>query len=241
MRENGLLDLNYMLESVPKISSGISVSLAISGVAFIFGMILGFGIALCKVYKVPVLQRICQIYVSFMRGTPLLVQIFLTYYGIPLVLLYLSDSYGWQLDISQIPAIYFMYICFSLNVGAYLSETFRGAIQSVNKGQIEAAQSLGMTEGQVLRRVVVPQALQVALPNMGNTFISLLKDTSLAFAASVPEIMGQAKISAARTSNFFEAYIVAAMMYWIICIIFERIIAIVERRMRKHERELIHD
>jgi His/Glu/Gln/Arg/opine family amino acid ABC transporter permease subunit len=241
MQGNGILNLNYMFESIPKIASGISVSLSIAGVAFIFGMLIGFGIALGKVYKIPVLQRICQVYVSFMRGTPLLVQIFLTYYGIPLVLRFLGEAYGWELDVSKIPAIYFMYVCFSLNVGAYLSETFRGAILSVNKGQIEAAQSLGMSEKQVLRRVIIPQALQVALPNMGNTFISLLKDTSLAFAASVPEIMGQAKISAARTSNFFEAYIVAAMMYWIICIIFERIIALVEYRIRKHERELIHD
>jgi len=111
----------------------------------------------------------------------------------------------------------------------------------VNCGQIEAAQSLGMTGTQVLRRVVVPQALQVALPNMGNTFVSLLKDTSLAFAASVPEIMGLAKISAARTSNFFEAYIVAAMIYWIICIIFEQMISLAEKRMRRHEKELRHD
>lgn len=241
MKGNGILDLNYMLESIPKIAAGISVSLSIAGVAFVFGMLIGLGIALSKVYKIPVLQRICQVYVSFMRGTPLLVQIFLTYYGIPLVLRYLSDAYGWQLDVSRIPAIYFMYVCFSLNVGAYLSETFRGAILSVNRGQIEAAQSLGMTEGQVLCRVIIPQALQVAIPNMGNTFISLLKDTSLAFAASVPEIMGQAKISAARTSNFFEAYIVAAGIYWIICIVFERIMAIAENHMRKHERELFHD
>jgi len=241
MKENGLLDWNYMLESVPKIASGISVSLSIAGVAFFLGTFLGFGIALCKVYKVPVLNRVCRIYVSFMRGTPLLVQIFLTYYGIPLVLRFLSDSYGWQIDVSRIPAIYFMYLCFSLNVGAYLSETFRGAILSVNRGQIEAAQSLGMTGTQVLRRVVVPQALQVALPNMGNAFVSLLKDTSLAFAASVPEIMGLAKISAARTSNFFEAYIVAAMIYWIICIIFEQMISLAEKRMRRHEKELSHD
>jgi len=236
-----LLDWNYMLESVPKIASGISVSLSIAAVAFVLGTFLGFGIALCKVYKVPVLNRVCRIYVSFMRGTPLLVQIFLTYYGIPLVLRFFSDSYGWQIDVSQIPAIYFMYVCFSLNVGAYLSETFRGAILSVNMGQIEAAQSLGMTGTQVLRRVVVPQALQVALPNMGNTFVSLLKDTSLAFAASVPEIMGMAKINAARTSNFFEAYIVAAMIYWIICIIFEYMISLAEKRMRRHEKELRHD
>ncbi len=129
----------------------------------------------------------------------------------------------------------FMYVCFSLNVGAYLSETFRGAILSVNRGQIEAAQSLGMTEVQVMRRVVIPQALQVALPNMGNTFISLRKDTSLAFAASVPEIMGQRK-SAARTSYFFEAYIVAALIYWIF-VLFSSVSLRRQRSHAKAERE----
>jgi ABC-type amino acid transport system permease subunit len=181
------------------------------------------------------------VYVSFMRGTPLLVQLFLSYYGLPLVLRYLGESYGWQIDISQVPAIVFMYVSFSLNVGAYLSETIRAALISVSKGQIEAAASVGMTTTQTLRRIIIPQAAVVAIPNMGNTFIALLKDTSLAFAASVPEIMGQAKITAARTSNFFEAYIIAALMYWIICIVFEQLMRIGEKGIRKHERELKYD
>jgi His/Glu/Gln/Arg/opine family amino acid ABC transporter permease subunit len=241
MESNGLLDLEYMLQSIPRVASGIPVSLAIACVAFIFGTAIGFATALVKIYKVPVVRQIAQVYVSFMRGTPLLVQIFLSYYGIPLVLRYLGELYGWKFDISKIPAIAFMYVSFSLNVGAYLSETIRAAILSVSKGQTEAAQSIGMTTLQLLRRIVIPQALVVALPNFGNTFISLLKDTSLAFAASVPEIIGQAKITAARSSKFFEAYIIAAAMYWIICIIFEQLIIWGEKHLRKHERGVFND
>ncbi len=236
MQGNGLLDLDYLISSIPRVAAGIPVSLSIACIAFLFGILIGFVIALIKIYRVPVLRQIAGLYVSFMRGTPLLVQIFLAYYGIPLVLRYMSEAYGWQADISQIPAIAFMYVSFSLNVGAYLSETIRAAVMSVSKGQIEAAQAIGMTTAQTMRRIVIPQAATVAIPNMGNTFIALLKDTSLAFAASVPEIIGQAKISAARTSNFFEAYIVAALMYWAICILFEQLLRRSENRIRRHER-----
>ena len=231
-----LLDWGYMVGLVPRVASGIPVSLSIACVAFAFGIAIGFAVALAEVYRMPVARQVARAYVSFMRGTPLLVQIFLSYYGIPLVLRHLGGRYGWDLDISSIHAIAFMYVSFSLNVGAYLSETIRAAILSVGKGQVEAAESLGMTGAQSLRRIIVPQAAIVALPGLGNTFIGLLKDTSLAFAASVPEIIGQAKIAAARSSRFFEAYIVAALMYWAICIAIERLLRYGERRLRKHER-----
>jgi len=236
-----MLDLNYMINSIPRIAAGIPVSISIAGVAFVFGVLIGFAIALFKIYNVPVLKQIAAVYISFMRGTPLLVQIFLAYYGIPLVLRHLSGLYGWDLDISKIPAIAFMYVCFSLNVGAYLSESIRAAILSVSRGQVEAAYSVGMTAWQTMRRIIIPQAAIVAVPNLGNTFIALLKDTSLAFAASVPEIIGQAKITAARTSNFFEAYIVAALMYWGICLIFEQLLRYSENRLRQHEKGHQHD
>lgn len=241
MERKELLDLDYMLRSIPRIASGIPVTLSIAVVAFLFGILIGFAVALIKIYKVPVLRPIAQVYVSFMRGTPLLVQIFLSYYGIPLVLRYLSELYGWNIDLSRIPAIAFMYVSFSLNVGAYLSEAIRSALLSVSKGQIEAAQALGMTTPQLMGRIIIPQALVVALPNLGNTFIALLKDTSLAFAASVPEIIGQAKIAAARSSRFFEAYILAAVMYWAICIILVQLMNLGERRLRRHERGVCHD
>jgi His/Glu/Gln/Arg/opine family amino acid ABC transporter permease subunit len=236
MQGNKLLDWDYMFRSIPKVAAGIPVSLSIAAVAFLAGLLIGFALALVKIYKVPMLARIGSVYVSFVRGTPLLVQIFLSYYGIPLVLRYFGAKYGWALDLAGIPAILFMYVSFSLNVGAYLSETIRASILSVPKGQAEAAQSIGMTTAQALRRIILPQAMVVALPNLGNTFIALLKDTSLAFAASVQEIIGQAKIAAARSSKFFEAYIVAALFYWLICICFENALRMGEKRLRKHER-----
>jgi His/Glu/Gln/Arg/opine family amino acid ABC transporter permease subunit len=237
MGKHSILDFDFMLRSLPRIAQGIPVSIAIAGVAFFFGVFIGLGIALIKIKRIPVLLPLANVYTSFMRGTPLLAQIFLCYYGIPLVLRYLNAIYNWNLNISAIPARVFMYFSFSLNVGAYLSESIRAALLSVQRGQIEAASSLGMTDSQAFLRITLPQAALVALPNMGNTFIALLKDTSLAFAASVPEIIGQAKITAARSSNFLEAYIVAALLYWVICIALEHLLSRAESRLRRHERK----
>ncbi len=231
-----LLDFSYLIQSIPAIAKGIPTSLAIALIAFVIGLLIGLFVALIKIYQVPILSQIAAVYVSFIRGTPLLVQIFLSYYGIPLVIRYLNSRYNLDYDVSFIPAIYFIYVAFSLNSGAYLSETIRAAIQSVNKGQMEACYSVGMSTTQGLRRIILPQAATVALPNIGNHFVALLKDTSLAFAASVPEIIGKAKIIAGRTSMFFEVYIVAAFLYWVICILIERILKLLEHRFRRYER-----
>jgi L-cystine transport system permease protein len=234
----GILDLDFLFRAFPRAAAGIPVSIAIASVAFALGNAIGLLVALVKMKRIPGLLQAVSIYTSFTRGTPLLVQIFLCYYGIPMVLRHLNGLYEWNLDVSAIPAIVFMYFSFSLNVGAYLSETIRAALLSVPPGQLEAAASLGMTSLQCFMRVTLPQAAATALPNMGNTFISLLKDTSLAFAASVPEIMGQAKIAAARSSNFLEAYIAAALLYWGICLLLERLLAFSEGRLRRHERKI---
>jgi His/Glu/Gln/Arg/opine family amino acid ABC transporter permease subunit len=231
-----ILDVVYMWAIVPALLRGIPICLEIAAVAMFLGSAIGLVTALCRIYKIPVLHQISGIYISFMRGTPLMVQILITYYGIPTMFRYINYKFDMHLDISGVPAIYFMYYCFSLCIGAYLSEMFRSAILSVDSSQMEAARSIGMTTLRGLFRIVIPQAFTNAIPNMGNTFISLVKDTSLAFTASVAEIMGQAKIAAGRSSKFFEAYIVAAIIYWIMCILFEQILRKLEKASRKHER-----
>lgn len=235
-----MLDFDYMIQSIPQILKGVPVTLSIAFVAIFFGLIIGAAVALIRIYRVPVLRRIADVYISFLRGTPLIVQIFLCYYGIPLVIRSINLAQGTAMDISNIPAIVFIYVSLSLNVSAFLSETIRGAILAVPKGQVEAAYSIGMTSFQTMRRIILPQALIYALPNFSNIFISILKDTSLAFVVAVPEIIGQAKIIAGRTSQFFEVYIVAALIYWVLCIILERIFKYVEKRSTRHERRDIY-
>lgn len=224
-----------MIQSVPEIVRYVPVTLIITIVSMFFGLVIGLITALVKIYRVPVFRRIAVVYVSFTRGTPLLVQMYLAYYGIPKTLDYMHKNYNWNIDVSSIPAIIFVYISFSLNVGAYLSETIRAAIQAIDKGQMEAAYSVGMSTLQGMRRIILPQALTVALPNFGNTFIGLLKDTSLAFIIAVVEIMGSAKIIGARGLRFFEVYIDAALIYWLICLAVEKGVNILEKRVRRYE------
>ncbi len=230
-----ILDFQFMASIIPEIFKVIPVTLNITVVAMFFALIIGTITALVRIYKIPVVHQIAGFYLSFTRGTPLLVQIYLSYYGIPKLLDYAHAAYGWNIDVNGIPAIVFIYFAFSLNVGAYLSETIRAAIQAIEKGQMEAALSLGMTTWQGLYRIIFPQALAVALPSFGNTVISLIKDTSLAFMISVVEMMGEAKILGARGLQFFEVYIVVALFYWLICIFVERVVILLEKRVKQFE------
>ena len=228
------LDLQFMVECLPEIMRGIPYALLIAVAALILGSILGLLTALIRIFKIPVLKQIANVYIAVIRGTPLMVQILVTYYGIPRVLEYINFKCGTALNINNIPAIYFMFFCFSLYTGSYMSEMFRSCIQAVDPGQLEACYSVGMTTGQGLIRVVLPQAFSTALPNIGNQFIGLVKDASLAFAVSIPEILGRAKIVAGRSSKFLEAYIVAALIYFVICTICQFLLDYLEKRNGKY-------
>jgi His/Glu/Gln/Arg/opine family amino acid ABC transporter permease subunit len=230
-----LFDFQFMVSIIPDILQVVPVTLNITVVAMGLALIVGLITALVRIYRIPVAKQLATVYISFTRGTPLLVQIYLAYYGIPKILEYLHLNYGWNINVDGIPAIVFIYFAFTLNVGAYLSETIRASIEAIDKGQMEAALSIGMTPLQGMRRIILPQAVAIALPSFGNTFISLIKDTSLAFMISVVEMMGQAKIIGARGLQFFEVYIVVALIYWVICIMVEQIVARMERRAKRFE------
>ncbi|MDV2684683.1 amino acid ABC transporter permease [Alkalihalophilus lindianensis] len=233
-----LLDVNYLIESFPAIISRLPITVGIAVGSLILGLFIGIGTALIKIYRVPVLRVISSLYISFIRGTPLLVQIYLVFYGIPKVIYYLQIEYGWlqYVDVNIIAPEVYALLAFSINLGAYLSETIRSAIESVDRGQFEAAKSIGMSPTQMMLKIIFPQALAVAIPNIGNVFISSIKDTSLVFIIGVIDIMGQAKILGSRGLAFFEVYIAVSIIYWILCIIVERLLVIIERRARRYER-----
>jgi L-cystine transport system permease protein len=230
-----LFDVQFFLSTFPELASVIPVTLKITLVAMLASLVVGLAVALARIYRVPGLRQLAAVYVSFARGTPMLVQIYLSYYGIPLVAEFLRAKYGWGLDVSRVPAIVFIYFAFTFNVAAYLSETIRAAILAIDKGQMEAALSVGMSSLKGMQRIVLPQALAVALPSFGNTVIALVKDTSLAFMISVVEMMGEAKILGARGLRFFEVYVAVALVYWGICIIIERLVAVGEKRVKRFE------
>lgn len=197
------IDLDLMVKSAPFLLKGAGYTVELSLGGMIFGLSLGFVVALMRLSKRSSLRGMARVYVSFIRGTPLLVQLFVIYYGLA--------QFGLRLD--PIPSAL---IGLSLNVAGYTGEILRAAIASIDKGQWEAARALGLSWGQTMRLVILPQAARVALPPLGNSFIALVKDTSLAATIQVPELFRQAQLITARTFQIFTMYLTAAILYWII-------------------------
>ncbi len=230
-----------IVEGIWRIIPNIPVTLEIAVVAAIIGIILGFLLALFRIKKWPVLTQIATVYISFMRGTPLLVQIFLSYYGIPVMLNIFNYKFNTSFNINSIPSMAFVFVAFSLNEAAYMAETLRASILSVDYKDIEAAYSIGMTGAQTMRRVILPQAMIVAIPNLGNSMISLVKSTSLAFTIGVMDMMGKAKVVSGNNMRFFEVYIGLALLYWVMCILIEFVINKLEKRFNIMDREVDDD
>lgn len=226
-----IVDIGLIFSQIPTLLAYLPVTLFITFFSMLLGVMLGLIIAIIKMNKIPILSQMAMIFVSFIRGTPLIVQLYLSFYGIPIILRYINYYYHTDLNINSVPPMLFVLIAFSFNEAAYNSETIRAALQSVNKGQIEAAQSLGMTYGQLLRRIIIPEAFIVALPNLGNALIGLLKGTSLAFVCSVTEMTGRGKTLAGHSYRYFEVYISLALIYWALTIIIELIVRYLEKRL----------
>ncbi len=198
-----LFDFAFFIESFPKILAKLPVTLLISVAAFAAAVIIGFIVALIKIYRVPVLQRLADLYISFIRGTPVLVQLYIICYGIPKIIYYEQVNFNRfaMVDVNLIPGVIYVLVAYSVNIGAYQAETIRSAIEAVGRGQVEAASSVGMTTAQTMTHVVIPQAFVIALPNFGNALISAIKDTSLVFVAGVIDILAEARILGARVFN----------------------------------------
>ncbi len=212
-----------MVSSFSYLVQASLMTVFLSVVSIVIGLVLGLLAAVVRVARVPVFDPIARVYISVMRGTPLLVQIFIVYYGLPQV----------GLAFEPVPSAI---IALSLNVGAYLSESFRAALESVDRGQMDAALSLSMTYWQAMWRIIIPQSFRTALPTIGNSFISLLKDTSLVSVITVEELLRAASVVIARTYRPLTLYIEAAVIYWILSSAFSLLQQRVERMASKHVR-----
>ncbi|MCI7352479.1 MAG: amino acid ABC transporter permease [[Actinobacillus] rossii] len=235
MLSNLLLSLPFMTESRvdlvinafwPMVEAAFLVSIPLAISSFIIGMIIAVGVALIRITPVNgIFHRIAlvlvKIYISIIRGTPMLVQISVVFYGLPAIGIF----------IDPIPAAI---IGFSLNIGAYGSETVRAAISSVPKGQWEAGYTIGMNYLQTFRRIIGPQAFRVAVPPLSNTFIGLFKDTSLASVVTVTEMFRVAQQMANMSYDFLPVYIEAGLVYWCFCWVLFFIQARIEKRMARY-------
>ncbi|MEN3781286.1 amino acid ABC transporter permease [Priestia megaterium] len=222
-------DFHDWLKLLWQVVDKLPLTLFMLGLSLLFSLLLGFVIALIRIQKKPVLSKMATIYLSFMRCTPLLVQLFLVYFSLPQLLLLV------HIDINSWSRITFLVIAFSLHTAAPLSEVIRSAYFSIDKGQFEAAYSIGMNYFQSLRRIILPQAFVAALPNVGNATISLLKDTALAFSIGIIDIMGQVRLILGNNYGIgmFEIYVTISLVYWSICIVIEIIVSYLEKHLKK--------
>ncbi|MDI2217167.1 amino acid ABC transporter permease [Pseudomonas aeruginosa] len=202
----------------PFLLQGAMYTVLFAAVSMVLGLILGFSVAVVRVTKVPVVSQIAAVYVSAFRGTPLLVQIFVLYYGLPSV----------GIEFTPVTA---GILALTLNVAAYLSESMRGAILGIDKGQWEAGLSVGLTWGQTLWNIITPQALRLAVPSLSNSLISLIKDTSLISVITVTELRLATKEVIAETFQPLPLYLAAAGIYWLLSALFERVQKALENRL----------
>ncbi|CAM2963669.1 amino acid ABC transporter permease [Vibrio rarus] len=216
-------DFNYLLELLPILLKYLHITMEMAVLGGIFALIFAVILANIRVFKVPVLDQISQLYISFFRGTPLLVQLFLLYYGLPQIFPILVGLDAFSAAV----------IGLTLHFAAYMTESIRAAIIGIDRSQMEACLSIGMTKRQAMQRVILPQATRVALPSLMNYFIDMIKSTSLAFTLGVAEIMAKAQMEASSSFRFFEAFLAVALIYWAVVIVLTRVQIWAEKRLNK--------
>lgn len=211
----------YVKILVPLLVKGLWITLYVSLLSFALSIVLGAILAVIQHFKIKGLNTFAKIYVSYFRGTPLLIQLFLFYYGLPMVL-----------DImKQCPKTFALVFCLGLNSAAYISESIRGAIESIDKGQYEASLSFGLSHRQMMMHIILPQAAVAAVPPIVNSCLDIIKMSSLGMTIGIQDIMGEAQLTAATYYKTFETYILAAVFYWVLALILGKIQKKVEKKV----------
>lgn len=213
-----MLDFSLVTDFIPFLLQASVVTLEITVCSLALGLVLGLIFCLMKISKIAPLVWISDFYIWVIRGTPMLVQLFLVYFGLPQIGIELSPF------VSSVIAL-------GINAGAYIAEIYRGGIMSIPKGQMEAAESLGMSYGTIMRRIILPQAFRVTIPALGNQAISMLKDSSLASLVTVSELLMVSQRFAATNYAFIEFYIAASVLYLIMTTFFQFLLNKIEKRL----------
>ncbi|ASK21697.1 MAG: amino acid ABC transporter permease [Vreelandella alkaliphila] len=201
-----MLNVEYMWGLLPVLLSYLPLTLQMASIAMLLALIIACLLAVIRVSRVPVLNGAAMLFISFFRGTPLLVQLFLFYYGLPQLINALISINGVTAAVLGL----------TLHFSAYMAESIRAAIVGIDRSQTEAALSIGMTQSQLMRRIILPQATRVATPTLMNYFIDMIKATSLAFTLGVTEMMGATQKEASGSFLYLEAFLLVAIIYWVV-------------------------
>lgn len=221
----------YIIDSIPKLLPYLNVTFMVTLLSVVFGTLLGFILALAKIRNNKMTRRFANGYTTAIRCTPSIVLLFLVYYGIPAI----TRNFG--IDLDWVDKIFFIVTTFTLQFAAAMCEVIRTSYDAVDKGQFEAAVSVGLTPFQAYTTIVLPQAFVVAIPNIGNSLIALIKEGSLAYTIGLIDVMGKASLIIAGNFNAhaLETYIALSILYWIISLIIEQFFFRVEKTLTKHK------
>lgn len=224
------MNFDAIVAGLPKLLTGTALTLELVGVSLLIGILLAVPMALMRVARSPFVQALPYAYIFFFRGTPLLVQIYMIYYG--------ASQFDWVRDSSLWPILREPYWCaiiaFALNTGAYTAEILRGAIQAVPGGQIEAARAIGMSLPQTYRRIILPQAVRIGLPAYGNEIILMIKGSSLASTITLLDLTGMARTLIARNYLPVEMFLTAGLIYLAMTLVLTQVFRMVEARLGRH-------
>ena len=212
-------NVDLMINSLPLLIVGAGITVQITAISVGLGLVIGMFVGISRICHVKVLRALATVYIDFLRGTPLLVQIFLIYFALPMVV-------GQRVD----PFIAAITAC-GINSGAYIAEIFRAGIQAIDEGQMEAGRSLGMTWVQTMRYIIVPQAFKNIVPPLGNEFIALLKDSSLVSVIGFEELTRRGQLIIARTYGSLEIWITVALIYLVMTLTISRFVSYMEKRL----------
>lgn len=216
-------DFQWFINLFPIVLPALSLTIEISLVSLVFTLLLSIIISIVRYYKTWGLYQLFGAYITFFRATPLVAQLFILYFGLPCVIPALKSMTAFQATV----------VALTLNTASFMAETLRAALESVEVGQLEACYSMGMTKYQTMTRVILPQAFVVALPSLGNQFIGIIKGSALGFTVGLADIMAKAKMEAALSLRFFEAYLCVTLIYLVIVIFVEKVQKLLEKRIQK--------
>ncbi|KGR72610.1 amino acid ABC transporter permease [Streptococcus phocae subsp. salmonis] len=214
-----MINLKLIADSLSFVLAGLPYTLGISGLSFVSGLLIGLCLALVSRGKNKLINHLVRAYISVMRGVPMIVVLFVLYFGLP--------YYGLEL-----PALLCAYIGFSLVSAAYIAEIFRSSIDAIDKGQWEAAKALGVSYSSITTKIILPQAFRIAVPPLGNVVIDMVKSSSLAAMITVPDIFQNAKIIGGREWDYMSMYVLVALIYWTIAFVLERVQGVLEEKLQ---------
>ncbi|MCI6534611.1 amino acid ABC transporter permease [Dorea sp. YH-dor228] len=217
-------DVKFFFSIIPKLILKIPYTLWLGCIAFAIAFVLGLILEICYTSKNVIIRKIAGLYISYFRSTPYITQLFIFYFGLPQIIPAMRNVVGATA----------LVITIAMNSAAFIAEVIRGGLLAVDRGQREAALSIGLSPINVYKEIILPQAFVAAFPSLGNSFIMMIKNTAIGFTIGVVDILAQAKILAASSLNFFEAYISVGVVYWIILVLIDKLLKYIESKICRY-------